>query len=743
MNRTGACLTLCLLLASTLAIPLHPQTQATTPPDACLRFAAFTDTHIGIGYEHPGYHLAHRLTQLATDLTTATPPCDFSLHLGDLINHNTAQIHGTGLPSLVNQYANNLKASLIQPLNLPFFYVLGNHDLDDYQRNPTNPHNLTQTLLDETSLIQPTYAIMRDNILFLIIPELTSITWTHPTLYEWLDTMTSHYHNTTTILCCHQAIEDTTREDSHTPYRGKQDTTYWTSLFQRNPQIIMWIHGHNHEPDWLIANHSTGLTAPVQQFGHPIAFTSPYPQMNWKPFRDEDRIVIYTINATTITTRAWRETDTGGRWATGYDHSWTINTSFDPDTPDWYATPVFLQDNETQCTDLKLISPKITLQLTGTSPMDLFVDPHIESPNGSRYECILGFGNDSSGNVEWTDPGMRVHGPTMLTFPVKYPDNASVQEDGRSGPLYHSFPMGTIGAAVPGQTCDFTITARCPSGSGNLRLNVSCSDWGTRTQYSTLSGSCREVLTHRFGPTNETITGQYMVPADQNAWFLQGELQFLNTTDYEVSLFSIQRTHDSNMTEDFHLSLGGRWYNSSGPLACGEQVNFSIDPEELADAQGVMTFTSRINGNRNGMAVLVFEEPILMGLNARFRVTTTDGGYELTLTKTLTRTSPLLMRIWESPVFQKMPRATELLVRVMLAAGMDTLLKTLFIRNDSDLCSTFELLPFSTDPLYSGVNVTAMDGSGIRHQSLNGNLWWSCNGPDLGETIVRVRFPRQ
>jgi len=747
MGGKETCLILCLVLVSTLAVPLPLQGQATMPGPSSpsghdassLRFAAFTDTHIGIRYERLGCHTADRLDTLAVDLVNKTSLCDFAIHLGDMVNHNTAQVHGTGLPAAVNQYKNNLKASLISPLKIPFFFVLGNHDLDDYQLNSDDPHNLTKTLLDETSLNEPVYAMMRDGILFLIVPELADITWTHPVEYEWLDYMTSRYHETTTIICCHQAIEDTTREDSHTPYRGKQDMDYWTTLFQRNPQITMWIHGHNHEPDWLVTNHSTGLTSPIQQFGHSIAFSSPYPQMNWEPFHDEDRIVIYTINASGITTAAWQDNGAGGRWASGYDHTWSVPTTFNPDAADWYAFPVFLQDNETQGTDLKIFSPSITLQLIGTSPMELFYDSRMESPNGSVNETILGFGNDRSGNVEWTDPGMRVHGPTLLTFPEKYPNNVSMQEDGRSGPSYQSFPMGTIGAAVSGQTYDFTMTARCPSGCGRLVMNVSCSDWGARSQYSELAGSSREVFSYRFNATNETIHGQYTVPLDENAWFLQGRLQFLDATDYEVSLFSVTRARTSETTEDFHFCLSGHWFNASGPLARGEQVDFSVNPSELADNQGVMSFTGRIGGNRNGMANLVFGEPLLMGLNARFRISSpANGDYVLTLTKTITRTSPVLMSIWESAAFQRAPRATELLVRALMIGGMGPLLTALVSQRFPGLCSTFELIPFSTSPLYSHVNVTAEDGSGVQHRSLNGNLWWSCHAPDPGETAVAI-----
>jgi len=215
---------------------------------------------------------------------------------------------------------------------------------------------------------------------------------------------------------------------------------------------------------------------------------------------------------------------------------------------------MFLQDNETQLTDMKILSPNITLQLIGMVPMELFYDAEMESPISKADESILGFGDDRSGNVDWTNPGMRVHGPTTITFPEKYPSNVN-HEDGRSGQPYRSFPMGTICAAVPDQTYNFTMTARCNSGIGRFTMRISCNDWETRSQYSMLSDSESQVFSHIFGPSYETIYGTYTVPNDENAWFLQGTLEFLDSTDYDVSLFSVKRKRNSDRTDDFHLYL--------------------------------------------------------------------------------------------------------------------------------------------------------------------------------------------
>jgi len=709
-----------------------------------LSFAAFTDTHIGAKYQYPFYGIAGHLDQLGEDLVDATNLLDFAVHLGDIVNHNTGHVNGIGLPWYVNQYKNNLKAYLISHVNLPFHCVIGNHDVDDYEMNSGDPHNLTKSLIDELSMNNPVYAMMRDGILFLIVPELGYVTWTHPVEYEWIEYMTSQYPNTTTIIFCHQAIEDTTAADSTEPYRGKQDMDWWANLFKNNPQIKMWVHGHNHYLDWYVSNQSTGQTYPVRQFGHEMAFSAPYPQLDWGNYHEEDRIVIYNISSTGITTATWENNGAGGHWVSEYIHSFNVPTTYDPNSKGWYSFPMFLQDNETQLTDMKLLSPDITLQLIGTVPMELFFDSRMESPSGWADEVILGFGNDRSGNVNWTNSGMRIHGSTTLTFPEKYPYNNSVQEDGRSGQPYHSFPMGTICAAVPGQTYNFTMIARCASGSGRFKMNVSCSDWGTRSQYSVLPDSDKQVFSHAFGSEYETIHGMYTVPNDENAWFLQGTLEFLDSTNYDVSLFSVKRERDSDTTDRFCLCLSGHWYNVSGPLAEHEMVNFSVDPKDLCDAHGVINFTAFIDGNRYGMVNLVYREPLLMGMNARFRVNSyTDGVFNLSLTKTISRNSAVNSIIWDSAVFRKFPRITELITRFLIKGLSGRILYLIFNKMISGIPTTFKMFPFSTNPMYEQVDITADDGSGMKHISNNGNLWFTCNCPNIGERYVEITLPRR
>ena len=704
-----------------------------------LRFAAFTDTHIGGKYQYPYFELADHLDSIGRDLVENTNKLDFAINLGDIINHNVAQIHGNCLPWYVNQYKNNMKAYHVSNINLPFHFVLGNHDINDYEMNKDDPHNITKSLIDELNMNNPVYAMMRDGILFLIVPELGYVTWTHPVEYEWIEYMAALYPDTTTIILSHQAIEDTTEEQSLLPYRGKQDMDWWASLFQNNSQIKMWIHGHNHYLGWYVGNKTTGETPgyPIYEFGHQMAFSSPYAQLDWGKYHEEDRIVIYNITSSNITTITWENNGYGGHWVSEYENVWNVQTTYNPDAEDWYSFPMFLQDNETQLTDMKILSPNITLQLVGTVPMELFYDSKMESPNGWSEEIILGFGDDRTGKIERLNPGMKASGPTFVTFPEKEPyyEDTEKQEDGRSGQPYHSFPMGTICAAVPGQTYNFTITAKCDSGLGRFNMSVNCTDWGTRSQYSVLSDSESQVFSHTFGSSYETIYGTYTVPKDENAWFLQGRLDFLDSTDYNVTLFSVKRERSSDSTKDFHLHLSKNWYNFSGIIYENEKVNFTINPVNLSQNDGVMNFTAYIGGNHYGMVNLIYHEPILLGRNARFRVNSyNDTVFNLSLTKTITRNSPIEMVLWNSRVFERYSFLTEFFARFWMRG----LLGKIFYWMFSNELPKFKVFPYSTDSIYDQINITADDNSGVRHTSSNGNIWLTCNCPDINERYVEV-----
>jgi predicted phosphodiesterase len=669
-----------------------------------MSFAAFTDTHIGAKIE-TSWQMADHLDSMCQDIMNNTLPCDFTVHLGDIIMHSSAYVEGEQLPLSYDQYYNNFKAYMLQHINMPFMAVSGNHDLCDYYgqdhsgypNNNGKPYNLVRKLIDSMEMNSYPYAFMKNNILFIALPETDYHMYTKPIIYEYVKYMTLAYPENTTIILSHQAIEDTTIHDgSANTYRAKQDRKWWAQLFRDNPQVKMWIHGHQHMLDWYQSDHSTGLTYPVEHFGHEMVFSIPYSQADWGDYHEEDRMVIYTVNKNAITTKAWENNGLGGNWIPDYDHTFNVETTYNEAAQDWYSIPIFMQDGEIQLTDMKVFSPNMELEFIGTTPMELFYDPNMATEGTSwGGENLLGFGDDEYASVTANVPGMTVTGPADVDFPPKYSGadfqggSSAYHEDGRTGQPYHYFPVGTTHAAVPEASYDVTMTARSASGTGRVNLTMSASDHGSATQYSTLAGSEQLVFSHTFGSAYETVTGTYTVPADDNAWFLQGVMDFVDSTSYDVSYFSIKRTRDSNTTDNFELIINGNSFRQLGSLDRYEKVTFDVDPVTLTNSNGVLELTANIEGNHFGMARLIHYAPVLMGRNASFDVNSISGNaFDITLTNDLSYYS-----------------------------------------------DTFKMFPLS--PKYGPLNVTGHP-SAVINVSTNGNEWIQADTPndDIDLTIT-------
>ena len=681
--------------------PYHRNFDPVPASEPSMNFAAFTDTHVGQQLRSPNWDYAEHLDLLANDIMDNTLPCEFVVHLGDGAFNSTAFVNGVGLPdNLKSNYKNNLKDFLISHVNVPFHYVGGNIDLTDYSHilpsvsgHDNDPFVLMKTYINETELNTYPYAFMRNGILFLAVPEMDFEPWTRPATCEWLEFMTTHYHDATTVIFSHQAIEDTTPADGAADsYRGQQDQSWWASLFQRNPQIKMFLHGHNHMAGWYQGSQSSGFSRPVQNFGHEMIFASPFPGMSWLvDYNPVDSIVIFTISPRFITAKAWKQDGTKGKWCAGFDQTWVVPTTYDANAEDWYSFPFLIQDGETQQTDMKVLSAKTTLQLVGTGPVELFYDPYMETKGIHTNENILGFDDDLTSKVTANTPGMTVHGPHTITFPPKHEWDRYCH-DGHGGPPYHLFAVGTTPAAAPGGSYTVTMTAKSRSGNGRFKLTMSCSDWGTKSQYSTLAGSSREVISHTFGTNEETVTGTYTAPDDEMAWFIQGSLEFADETDFDVSYFSIKRTQTSDATEDFQIALSGKSYGVAGKLDRFATKDFSISPVDLADRDGIIQLKASIKGNHYGMARLIYHGPLLMGRNARYRVNGIEGNtFDITLTTKL--------------------------------SGFE---------------NTFKMFPFSTK--YGGVDVRMNDGAGEHRMSTNKNQWITSD-LTTGLKGLRITYP--
>jgi len=142
------------------------------------------------------------------------------------------------------------------------------------------------------------------------------------------------------------------------------------------------------------------------------------------------------------------------------------------------------------------------------------------------------------------------------------------------------------------------------------------------------------------------------------------------------------------------MSLSGKSYAAAEKLGRFKTKDFSINPVDLADRDGIIKFAASIKGNHYGMANLIYHAPLLMGRNARYKVNGIKGNtYDITLTAKL-----------------------------------------------SGYSNTFNMFPFSTK--YGGVAIRADDGSGENHTSKNKNQWITSDCSATGKRIL-ITYPTQ
>lgn len=605
------------LLALAAAAILAPAAAfAAQKHDDSLCFAAFSDAH------YARKKSSQYLPDMARDVMTKLPRPDFAMGLGDEVHDNAGWVAAW-------------KKQFVSRLNLPYHYTPGDHDVVNYW-NPRFsggrcpfPYRTLREEMRESELTTPTYAMLRSNILFLVIGDKGPIEKIHETQKEWVEYMVDRYPDRTTVLVSHAPVRGVTGASNRHDWGWRHSEMWWWKLFHQNPQIKAFINGDGHCLSWVVDsnNDHEGYEGTNGDWGHDIAFVEPGSQgMFLRDDHNKNDFVVFEITDQALKTRAWRHDEKGARRVDSFDHRWQVpgGTTYDDSAQDWYSFPVFLQDGGRQVLRNDIIPfGDVTLELVGMRQYSLFNNPDIIAGHTSAYEKVSGFGDDNKVAFH-RDGHMEVGGPQTITFPDKT-SHGNREKGGKSGQIKNWLFHGSTPQAIPGATYRVSITAKAKNGSGPLKLAMSCSDWNTRSQYSTLEGSSQQVLKGKVGGEYETLTGTYTVPDDGDAWFLQGEIAMPGSTTYSITSLKITRESDSEKTEDFRLRLSRKTYRHEGALAEDESHAFEVDPTTLTGTHGNLNYSARIGGNRVGMARLVFEAPLAFARNGRFCIEERSG----------------------------------------------------------------------------------------------------------------------
>ena len=126
--------------------------------------------------------------------------------------------------------------------NCPFFYVMGNHEII------VDTGYDTEKKSSEFGSIccRPYYSFDIKNIHFVSLPELLTPVFINKESIDWLKLDLELNKDKTTILLSHNSIKGTTTLLGEPGYRGITNSQELLDIFSQYPNIISWMHGHNH-----------------------------------------------------------------------------------------------------------------------------------------------------------------------------------------------------------------------------------------------------------------------------------------------------------------------------------------------------------------------------------------------------------------------------------------------------------------------------------------------------------------
>ena len=123
----------------------------------------------------------------------------------------------------------------------PFYYVIGNHEI--YSDEVDEPEMRCNIMGSNTC--RPYYSFDIQGIHFISFPELITAIYITTEEWDWLELDLALNREKTIVMLSHNNILGTTKGNGP-GYRGLMDSEKMMQIFKENPNVISWMHGHNH-----------------------------------------------------------------------------------------------------------------------------------------------------------------------------------------------------------------------------------------------------------------------------------------------------------------------------------------------------------------------------------------------------------------------------------------------------------------------------------------------------------------
>ena len=221
------------------AIRASPLAQADVPPaktsEKVLKGFIVSDAHYG--WDSPQQPTPEAQARNLQTILKRFPDLDLMLDTGDAFHSNLdPQVADAARTHWSAGVANGCKT-------VPFFYLPGNHDLaawwwpedaewrdDDFGAMPCRPY----------------FSFDLKGIHFIAIPELQDAVFISRETMEWLKLDLEINKDRTIVMLAHNNIVGTTTPLGEPGYRGLVNGNEVITLFQKYPNVLSWMNGHNH-----------------------------------------------------------------------------------------------------------------------------------------------------------------------------------------------------------------------------------------------------------------------------------------------------------------------------------------------------------------------------------------------------------------------------------------------------------------------------------------------------------------
>ncbi|NDV61594.1 hypothetical protein G0Q06_03945 [Puniceicoccales bacterium CK1056] len=158
---------------------------------------------------------------------------------------DTGDAHHGSLGPMLNSARRDWSDTIANQSNhAPFYYVPGNHDII----NPVDGDAELRCCQLGSISYRPYYSFDIKGIHFVSIPELEHPVYVNKETLDWLRLDLSLNREKSIILLSHNNLKGTTGDDNFMlGYRGLANSEDIINLIKAYPNILAWMHGHNHD----------------------------------------------------------------------------------------------------------------------------------------------------------------------------------------------------------------------------------------------------------------------------------------------------------------------------------------------------------------------------------------------------------------------------------------------------------------------------------------------------------------